>query len=200
MNRFTIKKMSLVTSLILVGSIFIGCSSEYDDKQNDVTTTPAPIATEAPKTQGEEVIGEIGTQAVNEDVAITLKNAYKLNIADNSDYTYVALYVEIVNNSDITHEYSIVSSFGIREEGATEDNGDLLTPSNTLLYVKKETDFNNLNGSVAPGTMLDGVVTVAVPNDFKEATFVFYPNFSTSTGSILFTFTPSNLEDCPTKS
>ena len=198
MNRLSIKRVSLVTSLILIGSIFAGCQAEYDNKGNDVTTTPAPVTTTIPKIEGEAMNGEIGTQTVNEDIAITIKNVYKLDIGgDDSEYTYIAFYVEIVNNSDDNKEYSMLSSFGIREQDATEDNNNLLCPSNTLLYVKRNTDFNTLNGIVAPGTMLNGVITIKIPKDFTEATFVFYPNISTTTGSILFKFTPSDLEDCP---
>jgi len=203
MNRFNIKKVSLITSLILVSSIFVGCNSEYDESDGgDTTTTAAVVATTTTiaKVEGDSVSNELGTQTVNEGIGITVKNIYKMDLESDDGYINLAFYVEIVNQSEESNEYSAAANFGVREQGSTEDNEDLMGLSNSYLYIKRNTDFNRLSGVIAPNTMLDGIVTVRVPSDFQEATFVFYPNITTSTGEITLTFTPDDLEDLPINS
>jgi hypothetical protein len=179
---------------MLVGSIFSGCSSEI--KNSDGQTQN--VAPEIVKTDGESIEGSIGEQVVNEDIGITLNNIYKMDIEDD-EYTYIALYVEIVNQSNEERTFADYTHFGVRLNGSSEDTLDALSPANTLLYVQNNTDFNILNGTVAPNTMLDGLVTVVVPNDFQDCTLVFYPNAATTTGEITFKFTSADLEDLPTK-
>ncbi|MCC8068554.1 MAG: hypothetical protein LIO71_02185 [Ruminococcus sp.] len=203
MNRFNIKKVSLITSLILVSSIFVGCNSEYDESDGgDTTTTAAVVATTTTiaKVEGDSVSNELGTQTVNEGIGITVKNIYKMDLESDDGYINLAFYVEIVNQSEESNEYSAAANFGVREQGSTEDNEDLMGLSNSYLYIKRNTDFNRLSGVIAPNTMLDGIVMVRVPSDFQEATFVFYPNITTSTGEITLTFTPDDLEDLPINS
>lgn len=203
MNRFNVKKISLVTSLILVSSIFVGCNSDYDDKEGgDVTTTPATVVTTTtiPKVEGESLDNALGVETVNEGIGVTIKNIYKMDLDNGDGYINLALYVEIVNQSEENNEYSATTNFGVREQGSTEDNDDLMGLSNSYLYIKRNTDFNRLSGVVAPNTMLDGIVTIRVPSDFQEATFVFYPNITTSTAEVTLTFTPDDLEDLPINS
>jgi outer membrane protein assembly factor BamB len=194
MGRLNIKRASLVMALMLVGSVFCGCSST-DSSTTDETKSVAP---ELVKTDGESVSGTIGEQIVNEDIGITLKNVYKIDI-DDDENTYVALYVEIVNQSSEERTFSDLTHFGIRLDGSSEDTLDALSPANTTLYIQNNTDFNMLNGTVAANTMLDGVVTAVIPKDFQDCTLVFYPNAATSTGEITFKFTADDFEDLPTK-
>jgi hypothetical protein len=193
MGRLNIRTASLITALMLVSSVFVGCTGSSEDISGDNNN----VAPQITKTEGTSVSGNLGEQVVNENIGITLKNVYKMDI-ESSDKTYVALYVEIVNQSDEERTFADFTHFGIRIDGATEDNIEAISPSNAQLYVQKHTDFNTLNGTVASNTMLDGLVTAVVPNDFQECTLVFYPNAATTTGEITFTFTASDFEDLPT--
>lgn len=196
MNRFNLKKISLVTSLILVASVFVGCNSSIKDDNSGKGEITVSSTTTIVKKEGESIKANLGEETVNEDIGITVKNIYKMDLEDD-EYTNLAVYVQITNKSKETNDYSAIVNFGVREQGATTDNVDLLGLSNSYLYIKRNTNFNRLNGAVAPNTMLDGLVTIRVPKDFQEATFVFYPNVSTSTGEITLTFTPDDLEDLP---
>ncbi len=196
MNRFNLKKISLVTSLILVASVFVGCNSSIKDDNSGKGEITVSSTTTIVKKEGESIKANLGEETVNEDIGITVKNIYKMDLEDD-EYINLAIYVQITNKSKETNEYSAIDNFGVREQGATTDNVDMLGLSNSYLYIKRNTNFNRLNGAVAPNTMLDGLVTIRVPKDFQEATFVFYPNVITSTGEITLTFTPDDLEDLP---
>lgn len=200
MNRFTIKSVALATSLMLMGSILVGCSSSSSSNSSDeVASTNVVAHPTVPKTEGQSIAGTIGEQIVNEDVGITLKNIYSIDI-DDGDNVYIAFELEIVNNSDVEHEFSNIIDFGARVDGGTEDIPDVISPANTIVYIERYTDFNNLRGVVAPGTMLDGLVTMILPADYQEATLVFYPNVNTSTGEITFTVSHEDFETLPTNS
>jgi hypothetical protein len=194
MGRLNIRRVSLVMSLILISSMFSACTSTDSDSSSDNSY----VSPELVKSEGDSMSGSIGEQVVNEDIGITLKNVYKMDITDD-DYTYVALYVEIVNQSSEERTFSNYTHFGVRVNGASEDDLDALSPANTTVYIQNNTDFNVLNGTVASNTMLDGLVTVMLPKDFEDCTLVFYPNAATTTGEITFKFTQSDLEDLPTK-
>ncbi|MBS6444959.1 MAG: hypothetical protein KH373_04045 [Ruminococcus sp.] len=196
MNRFNLKKISLVTSLILVASVFVGCNSSIKDDNSGKGEITVSSTTTIVKKEGESIKANLGEETVNEDIGITVKNIYKMDLEDD-EYINLAIYVQITNKSKETNEYSAIDNFGVREQGATTDNVDMLGLSNSYLYIKRNTNFNRLSGAVAPNTMLDGLVTIRVPKDFQEATFVFYPNVITSTGEITLTFTPDDLEDLP---
>lgn len=201
MNRFTIKRLALATSLMLIGSVFVGCSSDNNQNSNSGNTNndSAVVQTEKPKTQGQSVEGTLGEQIVNEDIAITLKKVYSIDIQDGEN-VYIAFELEIINNSDIEHQFSNIIDFGARIDGSSEDIFDAISPANTIVYIENNTSFNNLRGVVAPGTMLDGLVTMTLPKDYQEATLVFYPNVSTSTGEITFTIANEDFETLPVNS
>lgn len=154
-----------MVSLILVASVFGGCNSSIkdDDSQGDTVKSTTTII----KKEGESIKANLGEETVNEDIGITIKNVYKMDLEDN-EYINLAMYVQITNKSKETNEYSAIDNFGVREQGSTTDNVDLLGLSNSYLYIKKNTSFNRLNGAVAPNTMLDGLVTIRVPKDFKR--------------------------------
>lgn len=201
MNRFTVKSLALVTSLTLMGSILVGCDSKSDDSSTDSSSIPASTVqqTEVAKTEGQSIAGTIGEQIVNEDIGITLKNVYSIDL-ESDDSVYVAFELEIVNNSTVEHQFSNIIDFGARVDGGTEDIPDVISPANTIVYIERNTSFNNLRGVVSPGTMLDGLVTMILPKDYTEATLVFYPNFNTSTGEITFTVSHEDFETLPTNS
>lgn len=194
MNRFCIKKIALITSLLLMGSMLVACdTTNSKDGSNDSAVTTAQSLR-----PGQVVQGELNTEVSNEDIAITLKNTYKIDL-ENDSYDYVGVYVEIVNNSDVEHEFSNLASFGVREQGSTIDNLNLSYPPNAVGYVKKNTDFNILRGTVAPNTMLDGMIVIAIPKGQTEVTLAFYPNVTETTGETVFTITIDNLEELPLK-
>ncbi len=197
MNKF-IKCVALTTSILLLGSMFMGCESEYSNKDSDSAESTPAVVTTVSKNQGEEVSGNMGEEISNENIAINLKNVYKLNVKNPEEgYTYIAFYVEVVNNSQEDHYFNSISSFNISVDNE-KINEDLLTPSSAMLYIKQHTNFYQIKGDVAPGTMLDGLVTAKVPSNFSSATLYFYPNITTSTGVTEITITPDVLEDCPT--
>lgn len=201
MNRFYTKKIALFTSLLLMGSILVACDSNNgsNNSNNDSSNSNSPAVTTKALKPGEVVQGELNSEVSNEDIAITLKNTYKIDL-QNDSYDYVGVYVEITNNSDVEHEFSNLVSFGVREKGSDTDNLNLSYPPNAVGYVKKNTDFNILRGTVAPNTMLDGIIVIAIPKGQTEVTLVFYPNITETTGETLFTITTDNLEELPLKS
>jgi hypothetical protein len=195
MGSLNIKRVALTVSLVLVGTILTACNSTDTSSSTSETSAVAPQLTLA---EGQSIAGTIGEQVVNENIGITLKNVYQMDI-NSSDKIYVALYVEVVNQSDEERTFADITHFGIRLNGSSEDTLDALSPANTQLYIQQNTDFNVLNGTVAPNTMLDGLVTAIIPKDFQDCTLVFYPNAATTTGEITFKFTSADLEDLPTK-
>jgi hypothetical protein len=75
-----------------MGSIFVGCSnssSSEDTADNNTNDNVAVSKTEVVKTEGQSIAGTIGEQIVNEDVGITLKNIYSIDI-DDEEYAYIA--------------------------------------------------------------------------------------------------------------
>lgn len=189
MNRF-LRKLSLVASVVLLASMFVACNKDDPNDEPIVTTQVSKI-------HGEEVEGNFGEQTENENIGITLKNVYRLDIPEYDGNIYIAFNLEIQNNSDSEQSFDAIRDFCLKLNGDDTLLYDELIQPNALLYIKENTNFNRISGTVAPGTLLDGVVTAMVPKDFASATLVCYTNYTTTTGSIDFTITPDQLEDCP---
>lgn len=189
MNKF-LKGVSLITSIVLLSSIFVGCSSKTNG--NSETTSIS-------KVKGSEIVGNLGQETVNESIGITLKNVYKLDMPEQDGNIFIAFNLKIENKSDENQDFDAIRDFCIRFDDDDELHYDELIQPNALLYIKQNTNLNRISGEVAPNTMLEGVVTAMVPKNFSEATLVCYVNYANTTGSIDFTITPDVLEPCPTK-
>lgn len=199
MNRFLTKNAALATSLVLMGATFVGCSSgSSSDGQTDngEVTTAAVVTTAETLVSGEIVEGDLEAENTNEDISISIENVYRIDL-DNDTYDYIGVYVDIVNNSDVDREFSNLTSFGVRASGSDEDVPNMCYPPNAVGYVQNTTDFNILRGTVAPGTMLDGLIVIGAPKGASEVTLVFYPNVRETTGEITFTIPNTDLEALP---
>jgi hypothetical protein len=187
-----LKKVALVIAVTLLSTTFVGCSNS----SKNTTETESTVS----KIAGTEMAGSFGQETINENIGITLKNVYKLDMPEQDGNIFIAFNLQIVNKSDENQEFDAIRDFCIMFNGDSELHYDELIQPNALVYIKQNTNFNRISGEVAPNTMLEGVVTAMVPKDFKEATLVCYVNYTTTTGSIDFTVTPDMLEDCPTNS
>lgn len=190
MSRF-LKKVSLITALVLLSTVFVGCSDKKKDNSAEVTSVS--------KIQGSELNGSMGQETINEDIGITLKNVYKLDMPVYDGNIFIAFNLQIDNKSDENQDFDAIRDFCLKFDGDDTLHYDELIQPNALLYIKQNTNFNRISGEVAPGTMLEGVVTAMVPENFSEVTLVCYVNYTTTTGAIDFTITPDQLEPCPTK-
>lgn len=189
MNKF-LKKVSLITSIVLLSTIFVGCNGSNKKNNNSQVTTVTKVA-------GSEIAGSIGEETVNENIGITLKNVYQLDMPEQDGNIFIAFNLKIENKSTENQDFDAIRDFCIRFNGEDELHYDELIQPNALLYIKQNTNFNRISGEVAPNTMLEGVVTAMVPKDFSDATLVCYVNYASTTGAIDFTITPDMLEPCP---
>lgn len=191
MNKF-LKRVSLITSIVLLSMAMVGCNGSDTDSDNSQEN-------EVTKVSGSEIFGNMGEETINEDIGITLKNAYKLDMPEQDGNIFIAFNLQIENKSTENQEFDAIRDFCIRFNGEDELHYDELIQPNALLYIKQNTNLNRISGEVAPNTMLEGVVTAMVPKDFTEATLVCYVNYNDTTGAIDFKVTPDMLEPCPTK-
>lgn len=166
----------LFLSVILIISGIAGLTSKDDEPKKVDEYVDQTQNTETQKTE----FG-IGEKVELKNIIVTLKN-----VAENSGSMFneptegnifLLCEFEIENNSSQAINVSSLLSF----EGYCDDYAISLSFGALL-----ETDKNQLDGTVAPGKKMDGVIGYEVPTDWKELEIKFTPNFW-SNKSITFT-------------
>ena len=154
-------------------AVLVGGGSSKNDAASSSTTSStvqtdnAAASQEAAPTPEPKTTYTVGETAEDKDIKVTLVSAEQstgsqfLTPADGN--IYVVLEFEIENNSNTDISVSSLASF----EAYCDDY------SVNMLYDNK----NQLDGSVAAGKKMNGVIGYEVPADFKTLEVKFTPSF-----------------------
>ena len=176
-NGCLIAVLVVVVLFILVG-VAGGGSSKNDAASSSTTsstvqTDNAAASQEAAPTPEPKTTYTVGETAEDKDIKVTLVSAEQstgsqfLTPADGN--IYVVLEFEIENNSNTDISVSSLASF----EAYCDDYSVNMDLTANLLYDNK----NQLDGSVAAGKKMNGVIGYEVPADFKTLEVKFTPSF-----------------------
>ena len=176
-NGCLIAVLVVVVLFLLVG-VAGGGSSKNDAASSSTTsstvqTDNAAASQEAAPTPEPKTTYTVGETAEDKDIKVTLVSAEQstgsqfLTPADGN--IYVVLEFEIENNSNTDISVSSLASF----EAYCDDYSVNMDLTANLLYDNK----NQLDGSVAAGKKMNGVIGYEVPADFKTLEVKFTPSF-----------------------
>lgn len=161
--------VAIFVILGVIGSIFGG------DKVKDATKTSSSTTQSKEAEKTEFGIGETAEQ---KDVQITLVNAFESNgtefIKPDDGNVYVLLEFEISNNSSRDINISSIANF----EAYCDDysiNQDIIG-----LQLPDISGKGQLDGSVAAGKKMNGVIAYQVPSGYKKFEISVSPDFWSS--------------------
>ena len=153
--------------LILIGAF--GSMLSSDDKPTKVDSGDSAEATEEEKT--EFAVGE--TASLN-DVEVTLVSAEESNgtqfLAPEAGNIYINLSFEITNNSDRDITVSSMLNFEAYCDDYSVNQSISGAASNSNGKV-------TLDGNVASGKKMNGIITYEVPEDYQRLEVSFTPDF-----------------------
>ena len=153
--------------LILIGAF--GSMLSSDDKPTKVDSGDSAEATEEEKT--EFAVGE--TASLN-DVKVTLVSAEESNgtqfLAPEAGNIYINLSFEITNNSDRDITVSSMLNFEAYCNDYSVNQSISGAASNSNGKV-------TLDGNVASGKKMNGIITYEVPEDYQRLEVSFTPDF-----------------------
>lgn len=161
----------VVVMLFVLIDVVGGSSSESDAAPTSATNSTAQTSNAVP-TQKPKLTYTVGETAEERDIKVTLISAEQstgsriMTPADGK--IYVILEFEIENNSNTDISVSTLGSF----EAYCDDYSASIDLGATLLDHNKDT----LDGSVAAGKKMNGVIGYEVPADFKTLEVKFTPS------------------------
>lgn len=136
------------------------------------STASTTVETEPPKTEPPKTEYSVGDKVELNDIVVTLVNVTESN---GSTYNkpadgnvFILLEFTIENNSKKDISVSSIMSF----ESYVDDY-----TANMSFSAQLETDKNQLDGTVAAGKKMNGVIGYEVGKDFKEFEIRFTPDF-----------------------
>lgn len=174
-----LQKILIVIAVLVVLGI-IGSALGDDDEpkvveNGNATTQQAQNNTEATEEEPERTEFSVGETVELNDVQVTLSDAIE---SEGGEYTrpddgneFLLLEFDIVNNSDSDINISSVMNF----EAYCDDysiNQDLLG-----LQAPEAEGMNQLDGSVAAGKKMNGIIAYQVPKDYKTFEINVTPDF-----------------------
>lgn len=176
-NGCLVAILVVVVLFVLIGVVG-GGSSKGDTAATNLAsstaqTNTAASQTEAAPTPEPKTTYTVGETAEDRDIKVTLVSAEQsqgsqfLTPADGN--VYVVLEFEIENNSNTDITVSSLASF----EAYCDDYSVNMDLTVNMLDDSKKT----LDGSVAAGKKLNGVIGYEVPADFKTLEVKFTPSF-----------------------
>lgn len=152
----------IIFALAIIGVV----TSGYKDNSNDISrvdsqNTDVPESSSQPEDQ--ELVFGVGETAEYKDIQVTLLN---ITESDGSQFNkptdgnvFILAEFEIVNNSDKELAISSLLSFDAYQDGYA---------TNLSLTALVENSGEQLDGSVAPGKKMKGVIGYEIPADYKE--------------------------------
>ena len=171
-----VKKFPVVLVIILALVVIIAAASssgEDEPKKVGDTTPTQTVATEETKAKEEKTTFNVGETAELKGVQVSFLGVTE---SDGSDFNepedgnvFVLCEFEIVNNSDEELAVSSMLCF----EGYCDD----YSCEYSLSAMLEKGDKNQLDGTVAVGKKMKGVIGYEVPTDWKELEIQFTPNF-----------------------
>ena len=176
-NGCLVAILVVVVLFVLIGVVGGGSSKGDTAATNSASSTTqtntAASQTEAAPTPEPKTTYTVGETAEDRDIKVTLVSAEQsqgsqcLTPADGN--VYVVLEFEIENNSNTDITVSSLASF----EAYCDDYSVNMDLTVNMLDDSKKT----LDGSVAAGKKLNGVIGYEVPADFKTLEVKFTPSF-----------------------
>lgn len=173
--------------LCIIGAV--GGSNSYSNTDTDntavETSTTEANTTEASTTETEEKTEfEMGEPATYNDVTVSFDQVLEtegseLNVPSDGK-TFVLVYFLFENNSDEEITISSIANFDAYFDG--------YSTSMSLTALLEDTSTNQLDGTIAPGKKLEGVIGYEAPIDYKELEIHFSPSFWSS-DNIVFKYT-----------
>lgn len=176
---------AVIAAFVLIGVLSSGGSDDEPHAVNNGETVSANATTESAETEPaatEKSAFTVGDAVENDGVTVTLKSVEE-SMGDeffkpDSGKVFVLCEFEIENNSDEGISVSSIMSF----EAYCDDYAVDMDFSAT-----SATDKSQLDGSVAPGKKMSGVIGYEVPQDWK-ALEVHYIDNVWSPKPIVFTY------------
>ena len=175
--------LGIVVAIILI-AIIASAGNDEPKKVGDVSTPTISDTEPKEPTKAEKTTFGVGEIAELKDVKVALIGVTESNGSQfNSPAegkVFVLCEFEITNNSQADVAISSILSF----KGYCDD----YTCEYSLGALMAKGDKNQLDGTVAPGKKMRGVVGYKVPTDWKELEVQFTPDFWTGK-EIVFTAT-----------
>lgn len=171
------KRHPILGTILLVIGIFIviGALAGGGDEPQKVDTAE-PSATNAPAETTEPEVFTVGDTLEMNDVLVTLNDVYEITgsqfLKPTDGNIFVICEFTIENNSDSELAVSSMMSF----EAYFDDYAANLSLGATTADQSKQ----QLDGTVAPGKKINGVVGYEAPADWAEIEVRFAPNAFTS--------------------
>lgn len=164
------KAIAAVIAIFFLIGILVSLFGEGNTPELVSTNSPAP-SDSVPPSEQPSVFGVGDTVSLN-DINVTL-----VNVSENTGGNYmtpsngkvfVVCEFEIENNSEQDIGVSSIMSF----EAYIDDYSTAMNLSAML-----STDNTQLDGTVAPGKKMNGVIGYEAPNDWSSIEISFTPNF-----------------------
>ena len=163
----------LIVILALIVVIAIASASGNDEPKLVDGTTPTQSQTADTEGLDEKTTFKVGETAELKDVQVKFVGVTETSGSTynkpKDDHIYVLCEFEIVNNSDEELAISSMLSF----KGYCDD----YTCEYSLGALMEKGDKNQLDGSVAAGKKMKGVIGYEIPKDWKELEIQFTPDF-----------------------
>lgn len=167
--------------LVILGALINGGDDDTEPKKiaqnggtdntDNTNVTPQPKATEAP-TQ-DDVIFAVGETAQLNNINVTLLNVSETEGGEfnkpSEGKVFVLAEFEIENNSDKEISVSSVISFEAYSDGYSTNQ--------SLSALLEKGDKNQLDGTIAAGKKMKGVIGYELPKDWSELEIHFTPYF-----------------------
>ena len=164
-----------IIAVIVLIALIASAGNDEPKKVGDVSTpTTSNTETKAPEKTEKTTFG-VGEIAELKDVKVALLGVTESNgvqfIAPAEGKVFVLCEFEITNDSQADVAISSMLSF----KGYCDD----YTCEYSLSALMAKGDKNQLDGTVAPGKKMKGVIGYEVPTDWKELEVQFTPDFWT---------------------
>lgn len=167
-----------VIVVVILGALLNGGDEDKEPKKvtdnenkDDANNTSQPTVTEKPAP--EDITFTVGETAQLNDINVTFVS---VNESKGSDYNkpsdgkiFVLAEFEIENNSDKEISISSMMSF--------EAYSDSYSTSLSLSALIEKGDKNQLDGTIAAGKKMNGVIGYELPTDWSELEIHFTPDF-----------------------
>lgn len=167
-----------VIVVVILGALLNGGDEDKEPKKvtdnenkDDANNTSQPTVTEKPAP--EDITFTVGETAQLNDINVTFVS---VNKSKGSDYNkpsdgkiFVLAEFEIENNSDKEISISSMMSF--------EAYSDSYSTSLSLSALIEKGDKNQLDGTIAAGKKMNGVIGYELPTDWSELEIHFTPDF-----------------------
>lgn len=171
-KRTGLAVVAIIFGVLLLASVFGETDSGPKRVDSENGEENQPIASQEPDAVPEQTVFGVGEQVDLNGVYVTLsdvsENAGSSFNKPSGENTFLVCSFDIENNSEKDITVSSLMSF----EAYVDDYSTSLSITATI-----STDKTQLDGTVAAGKKMSGVIGYEIPKDWKELEIYFTPDF-----------------------